>query len=109
MRMVLAQNEYIANHVYFNLDDVDTIHLGYYDRQSDATVVVYAVNDDEYTIKYPGKPSEAMAAAAAVLNGARELSDVDKKLGAWMSAALDDDDVCDEMKNDIRNWMEQFI
>lgn len=26
------------------------------------------------------------------------------KLGAWMSAALDDPQVCDEMKADIREW-----
>lgn len=28
------------------------------------------------------------------------------KLGAWMSAALDDPKVCDEMKADIRAWMD---
>lgn len=27
------------------------------------------------------------------------------KLGAWMSAALDDPQVCKEMKDDINNWM----
>jgi len=26
------------------------------------------------------------------------------KLGAWLSAALDDPDVCDEMKSDIKEW-----
>lgn len=26
------------------------------------------------------------------------------KIGAWLSAALDDPQVCDEMKNDIREW-----
>ena len=29
----------------------------------------------------------------------------DKALGAWLSAALDDDKVCPEMKRDILAWM----
>lgn len=29
-------------------------------------------------------------------------------LGDWMSAALDDDKVCAEMKADIRTWMGMF-
>ena len=31
----------------------------------------------------------------------KEVSD---RLGKWMSAALDDPNVCEEMKNDIRAW-----
>ena len=34
------------------------------------------------------------------------LAKASDKLGAWMSAALEDDKVCDEMKVDIREWFE---
>ena len=30
----------------------------------------------------------------------------DIAIGAWLTAALDDPEVCDAMKTDIRNWME---
>lgn len=33
-----------------------------------------------------------------------EPSEASEKLGAWMSAALDDPDVCEAMKADIREW-----
>ncbi len=32
------------------------------------------------------------------------IEEVSDKLGAWLSAALEDDNVCEEMKVDIRNW-----
>lgn len=32
----------------------------------------------------------------------------DDKLGAWLSAALEDPCVCKEMKKDIRNWFNTF-
>lgn len=32
------------------------------------------------------------------------IDEASDKLGAWMSAALEDDNVCEEMKMDIRNW-----
>ena len=32
--------------------------------------------------------------------------DVNDRLGSWLSAALDDPDVCEEMKADIRAWFE---
>lgn len=35
----------------------------------------------------------------------RELVEASDKLGSWMSAALDDPSVCDEMKQDINRWM----
>ena len=28
------------------------------------------------------------------------------KIGAWLSAAFDDDNVCEEMKKDIRDWFD---
>lgn len=34
------------------------------------------------------------------------LQDGNSRLGSWMSAALDDPLVCDEMKSDIRAWFE---
>ena len=36
-----------------------------------------------------------------------ELTEVEEKIGSWLSAALDDDSVCDEMKADIRAWMDK--
>lgn len=33
----------------------------------------------------------------------------DEALGAWMSAALDDPRVCDQMKRDIEAWFSTFI
>ena len=38
----------------------------------------------------------------------RIMTNVDIELGRWMSAALDDDSVCEEMKTDIKNWFESF-
>jgi hypothetical protein len=34
------------------------------------------------------------------------LQDGNERLGKWMSAALDDPLVCEEMKSDIRAWFE---
>jgi len=30
------------------------------------------------------------------------------KLGSWMSAALEDDKVCEEMKSDVREWFDSL-
>lgn len=30
-----------------------------------------------------------------------------ERIGKWLSAALDDPGVCEEMKRDIRDWMEE--
>ena len=38
----------------------------------------------------------------------RTMGDVEQKLGAWMSSALDDPAVCDAMKDDVRQWFDQF-
>lgn len=35
-----------------------------------------------------------------------QLKKASDKLGAWMSAALEDENVCEEMKIDIRGWFE---
>ncbi len=32
------------------------------------------------------------------------MREASKRLGVWMSAALEDPGVCDEMKRDIRSW-----
>ena len=34
------------------------------------------------------------------------LKEAEQELGAWMSAALGDTDVCDAMKADIINWFD---
>ena len=34
----------------------------------------------------------------------RDATDADDKLGFWMSGALSDKTVCDQMKEDINNW-----
>lgn len=31
-----------------------------------------------------------------------------KEIGKWLSASLEDPNVCDEMKQDIRNWFKRF-
>ena len=38
----------------------------------------------------------------------RIMSEQDILLGRWMSAAMGDPDVCKEMKQDIKNWFDQF-
>lgn len=38
----------------------------------------------------------------------RRMSEVDDRLGAWMSAALEDPGVCASMKHDIDAWFMQF-
>ena len=38
----------------------------------------------------------------------RKLTIEDIRIGGWLSAALDDQKVCDLMKADIRAWMETF-
>lgn len=35
-----------------------------------------------------------------------ELRSVDDRIGFWLSAALDDPNVCEEMKADIRAWFD---
>lgn len=44
-----------------------------------------------------------LEAAGATIKRLRTAND---KLGWWMSAALDDPQVCEEMKADIRAWFE---
>jgi len=39
----------------------------------------------------------------------RAWSQQDVDLGAWMSAALDDSKVCDELKRDINAWIDQYV
>ena len=41
--------------------------------------------------------------AIDVLEKVRKSND---RIGMWLSAALDDPNVCDDMKNDIREWMD---
>jgi hypothetical protein len=38
----------------------------------------------------------------------RSVSDEDKAIGSWLSAALDDPKVCAEMKRDINAWLAQY-
>jgi len=38
----------------------------------------------------------------------RKMTEADDKIGFWLSAALEDDKVCKEMKEDIRSWFDQF-
>lgn len=42
------------------------------------------------------------------INAKRRQTVEDIKLGSWMSAALDDPTVCQEMKLDIIAWMDSF-
>ena len=42
------------------------------------------------------------------LKRVRKLTPADDALGSWMSAALEDPKVCDEMKRDIKTWMDSF-
>jgi hypothetical protein len=35
------------------------------------------------------------------------MTEIEFKLGFWLFAALDDPDVCEEMKADIRAWFEE--
>lgn len=38
----------------------------------------------------------------------RYLTPADDALGAWLSASLGDPNVCEEFKQDVKNWMGQF-
>ena len=50
------------------------------------------------------QPIEAfLDAIEARVNRLREARD---EIGPWLSAALDEEDVCEEMKRDIRLWMD---
>ena len=42
------------------------------------------------------------------INAKRRQTEEDIKLGSWLSAALDDPEVCQEMKLDIIKWMDSF-
>lgn len=42
------------------------------------------------------------------LSSDRNATEEDAALGAWMSAALEDPNVCEEMKQDIRNWFDSL-
>lgn len=48
----------------------------------------------------------ALDMLARMPNPARRKRDADDALGKWMSAALDDPNVCAEMKSDINEWFE---
>jgi hypothetical protein len=47
---------------------------------------------------------EEMADAIAAEQAARDKAS--KKIGAWLSAALSDENVCSEMKEDIKVWFD---
>lgn len=42
------------------------------------------------------------------INLKRYMTEVEESLGAWLSAVLDDDKVCQEMKIDIIKWFATF-
>lgn len=42
----------------------------------------------------------------AMARAGQRAVDAAPKIGAWLSAALEDPNVCDEMKADIRSWVE---
>lgn len=52
--------------------------------------------------------NETIAKVLRVQASCKRLGHAGDKLGAWLSAALDDPNVCDEMKADIRAWFEAF-
>jgi|GEM_PF-5461486 len=52
----------------------------------------------------PDPTPEAMLAEAMKLPQIRALETASDKLGAWVSAALDDPKVCEAMKDDINGW-----
>ena len=52
------------------------------------------------------KTADVALAAGSVTK--RDETEADKKLGFWLSAALDDPYVCNELKEDIIDWMETF-
>ena len=53
---------------------------------------------------------ESKAKLRRDLNAARaklaRMGDANHRIGSWLSAALDDKMVCEEMKNDVRSWFE---
>ena len=38
----------------------------------------------------------------------RKLTNVDIRIGAWLSAALEDNTSCEEFRKDINEWMDSF-
>jgi chromosome segregation ATPase len=53
---------------------------------------------------YLEKGAAAVSRAERAEARERALREASDKLGAWMSAALDDPTVCEEMRRDIREW-----
>lgn len=44
-----------------------------------------------------------------VIDGLDNTTEPSSKVGGWMSAALEDDKVCGEMKVDIREWLQSLL
>jgi hypothetical protein len=65
------------------------------------------LRQENQTLRFP-RASKPMLAQAGGAVSERQLSPQDDAMGAWLSAALSDSSVCDEMKRDIHNWMDQF-
>lgn len=81
------------------------------------TEAMLEAGESTFTSGYTGTPTsspdkvyQAMLAAApsppATKDAGQDVAEVTCRVGRWLSAALDDSQVCEEMKADIRAWMD---
>lgn len=64
-----------------------------------------AVAADRAAFSADQAPTSAIAAVVAAFEPAQAAAIAAHRIGGWLSAALDDPSVCEDMKNDIRAWL----